>query len=525
MTLTNTIASRFFAYPKTAATLLGTLCALAMAPTFFWPLMIAGFSGLVLLIDRAQTPKQGAWRVFMFSMGYFTIGLYWVSNALLLKVADFWWMVGFAILGLPLLLSICWWIAGYLAVRLAPARSLARGILLVALLAAAEYARAFNLSGFPWNLPAYMWGFSLPMMQTAALGGAYLLAALTIFWAATPALVFLACPRKALQIGLGAVSTASLVACLVSGMMRLDAHPVALRDDFAAVIVQPNIDQAEKWTPGKEMDHFNRHVALTQKGLAAIPPTVKAVAVVWPETALDEKMVLETDDVPRTLVTLLSGHPFDANMVGGLWRTDAPDAGSDTPRYYNSIAAISVADGKLQLDDVYDKHHLVPFGEYIPLEKTLHLTPLVGFAGFESGPGPVTLHPSGTPPATPMICFEAIFPWYAHSAGAQWLVNTSNDGWYGDTPGPYQHLVMSRFRSIEQGLPMARSATTGLSALIDPYGRTVRKLAYETEGVIAMPMPAPADAPTLYSQVGEMPFFMLLIAFAGIFAILRFRKI
>jgi apolipoprotein N-acyltransferase len=161
------------------------------------------------------------------------------------------------------------------------------------------------------------------------------------------------------------------------------------------------------------------------------------------------------------------------------------------------------------LDDVYYKHHLVPFGEFLPLEDVLNLTPLVGFAGFQRGPGPRVLrgHDLATGIA-PMICFEAIFPWYAKSPDADWLVNTSNDGWYGNTPGPYQHLAMTRLRAIEQGIPVVRSATTGISAVIDAYGRIIESLPYGTEGSIVTPLPSKTAVQTPYSQYGESLFFI-----------------
>ncbi|MCB1537477.1 MAG: apolipoprotein N-acyltransferase [Rhodospirillales bacterium] len=513
-------------HPKLSVTVAGAMAAYAMAPFYIWPLMMLALCVYVLAMARITSPWRGAWTTFFFGMGFFTFGLWWIVNALMMDIRQYWWALGFSILGLPVLLSLLWFVAGWLAVRLTPPGGLARAVATLTLLMAAEYGRAFNLSGFPWNLFGYMWADVPALMQSAAIGGAYYVTFMTSLWMALPALLWLARPSRRRQVVIAVIGIGSFAASFAWGAWRLAEHPATPREDTAVVIVQPNITPDEKWRPEDAVEHFKTHIDLTRDGLSELDqhqPPFMDVAVVWPETALDEQMVMGVPEVPKLLVETLRGHPYRAAMVTGLWREDGTDS-LNQPNYYNSVGDISLVGGKLNLDDVYNKHHLVPFGEYIPLEQTLHMKPIVGFAGFKWGTGPKVLQSPVVPPVAPMICFEAIFPWYGKSEGAQWLVNTSNDGWYGDTAGPYQHLAMTRFRAVEQGKPVIRSATTGISAVIGPYGRVLRSVAFNHAGYIALALPDYIKGGTLYTYWGETPFFALLAAGLIVAAFLRLRN-
>ncbi len=519
-------AALFFNWPKTACVVLGLIASYAMAPFYVWPAMLVALSGFILIMARQTNPWRGAWCMFMFGMGYFTLGLWWVANALMMDIEDYWWAMGFSILGLPLLLSICWFIAGWVTVRLTAANTLARGVLLITLLMLAEYGRAFNLTGFPWTLFGYMWANIDAVTQLASLGGAYFVSALTVIWMGAPGLMWIARRHKLRQGVIAGIAVATFAGGYVYGAVRLNNHPTEMRTDTALVIVQPNLTPNEKWETGKEMDHFMRHVRLSQQGLdllAKAPVLPKSVAIVWPETSLDEQLLLAVPEAPKALLDTMQGLPFRTALVSGLWRQENKNE-SQKPDFYNSIGDISVSDGKLNLDDIYDKHHLVPFGEFLPMEETLGLTPVVGFAGFKWGTGPKVLHSPVVPPVSPMICFEAIFPWYGASEGAEWLVNTSNDGWYGDTAGPYQHLAMTRYRAIEQGKPIARSATTGISAVIDPYGRVLQSLDYYRQGYLVSALPQYIAGGTLYIRFGEGLFFILLGLGIALTAVMRLKQ-
>lgn len=515
-----------FRFPVISSIALGLISSLAMPTASFWPALMLGLSVMVILMGRLESPWKGAWCVFAYGMGYFTLSLWWIVNALMIDIETYWWAMGFAILGLPLLLSICWFIAGWATVKFSRPQSFSRAFLFLSLLALAEYGRAFNLTGFPWNLFGYTWSTTLPLMQLAALGGAYFVTVLTMYWMACPAFLHYARGNKKLRIVIVSVWVASIAASFAYGVNRLAAHPTEYRKDIAALVIQPNILPEQKMEGSNQQAMFNLHVALTVEGLKAVEetPELKSVAVVWPETSLDEHLVVSVPEAERSLAGLLSSRPYKIELVSGIWRQGArKDNGR--PSYYNSIGLVSSREGKLVVDDMYDKHHLVPFGEFLPMEQTLGLTPLVGFAGFEWGDGPKVLRAEGVPPVSPMICFEAIWPWYAASEGAEWLVNTSNDGWYRDTAGPYQHLAMTRFRAIEQGKPIMRSATTGISAIIDSYGRVIQGLPYYQQGYLLSQFPRTAYEPPLYVRLGESLFFLAIGLGLAAFFILRRKNI
>ncbi len=516
-------------WPKWSCFFMGLVSAFAMPPFHVWPALALGLSMAVIIIGRQGNPWRGGWCTFFYGVGFFTMGLWWIANALLLDLTDYWWAIVFSVFGLPVLLSLLWFVAGYVTCRFTRPNTLARGLLILTTIAAAEYGRAFNLSGFPWNLFGYMWSNVPPVMQLASLGGAYFVTALTFLWMGFPALARLASPSVRRVVILAAVVLTTFVGGYVWGAIRLAYHPTTYRDDIAVAIVQPNLTPDEKWEADAALPHFMRHVNISEQALDSIKDPegkIKSVAIVWPETSLDERLLLTVPEAPKALLALMGGHPYQTRLVSGLWREVASDTGTHMPNYYNSIGAVSVtSDNKLNLDDLYDKHHLVPFGEYVPLEETLGLTPLVGFAGFKWGTGPKVLHSSGLPPFAPMICFEAIFPWYATSPGAEWLVNTSNDGWYGNTAGPYQHLTMTQFRAVEQGKPVARSATTGISAVIDPYGRVVQSLDYHRRGYLVSALPTYIEKGTLYAMFGESLFFLMIALGVAVFLHLRLKQI
>ena len=515
-----------FHFPVLASIVMGVISAYAMAPATFWPALLIGFSMMVLIMGKLTNPWKGAWCVFAYGMAYFTISLWWVANALMIDIETYWWAMGFAILGLPLLLSLLWFVCGWVVVRFSRPESFHRAIFFISLLALAEYGRAFNLTGFPWNLMGYAWINVPALPQLSALGGAYFVTIVTLYWMAVPAFMVYARGNKKLRIGIMAALVVSVGGSFAYGGMRLSNHPTTYRKDTVAVIVQPNVRPEDKMENTNREAIFAMQVALSEKGLKEVvaTPELETVTVVWPETALDESLVDAIPDVSKALAGMMSGKPYKIELVTGMWREGAPKA-DGRPSYYNSIALVGEKDGKVTIDDMYDKHHLVPFGEFLPMEQTLGLTPLVGFAGFAWGTGPKVLSTPGVPPVSPMICFEAIFPWYGKSEGAEWLVNTSNDGWYGDTPGPYQHLAMTQYRAIEQGKPIMRSATTGISAVIDSYGRVLKGLPYYEQGYIVSEFPQDIQGGTMYTRFGESLFFLTIGLGLAVFLRLKQRKI
>ena len=494
--------------------LAGASAALAFAPFYILPLMVLAYSALVLLIDGAHARDRAVRAAFgigwWFGFGYYLIGIHWFAFAFLVQAEQFAWMAPFAVFG----------ISGFLALFHGGAMALAarfwrsgwpRVFLLAATLCVFDYLRGHILTGLPWNLPGQSLAGMALSAQTAAFWGVYGLSLVVLCLAMFPA-AFLsadrAVSRRALLKGLLVCLTGAVV-ILVIGAIRLAALPPVDRDDVHLRIVQPNIAQREKIDPALWDRNLKRSV-----DLSAGPSTGSGeIIVIWPENAaplLDESptaLGLVDEGLPRNS-TLITGAVRRQRDAQGIWRV------------YNSLLIVPRSEGSRYVAMRYDKHHLVPFGEYLPMKRILRAIGLAQLApyedGFTPGIGPQTLNlPSGS--VAPLICYEAIFPGdlYPHGSRPEWLLTVTNDAWFGDAAGPRQHLDQARLRSIESGLPMARSANTGISSLIGPAGRLRASVDLYQTGVIDIALPA-SIAPTLYSRIRDWGFFVMLIAAIGI---------
>ena len=506
------------------AFLAGVMSALAMAPVYALPLLAAGFSILVLLIDGARNAavsprfRLRAFAVgWFFGFGFFLAGIYWMAFSFFVQAEEFAWMAPFAMTGLPAFIALFTGAACALCVQFwRPGWR--RILLFAAVWTLFEFARGHVLTGLPWNLAGQALAGSALTAQTAAWYGAYGLSLVTVLLAAAPA-AGLGSARddlKAVFGGTGALGIGfSLL--LAIGALRLAAPEPAPTGDAFVRIVQPNIPQREKIDPGLWGRNFMRNLDLSE-GPA---PAGARLFVVWPENAAP--LLAEA---PTALAALEQTLPENAVLIAGAVRR-APDAG-DIMRYYNSILVIPQTPEGRRPVVYYDKHHLVPFGEYLPFYDLLRAVGLAqlapyGDSGFAPGAGPATLN-AGGPSFAPMICYEAIFPRASYPKGErpEWLLTVTNDAWFGDTSGPRQHLDMARLRAIEAGLPMARSANTGISALIDPKGRISARVALYETGAIDAPLPV-ALPPTLYHQAGNIGFWILMLIFF-IAAMTRFAR-
>ena len=494
------------------AVLLGALATAALPPLHLVPLIVPAFVGLVWLIEGADGPRpirrafvDGWW----FGVGHFATGLYWISHALLVDPVRFGWMIPFALFGLSAGLAVFPGLAA-LAVRFIRLRGLAAILVLAAAWGAVEWVRGHVLTGFPWNLIGTVWTETETVMQGAALVGLYGLGVLTVLVAALPATLGLkehflhrwAGPFAALILlgglwGFGAVRLAGAEPGTVAG--------VRLR------LVQPNIPQNLKWDSGLRERHVRHTMALTRTaGFEG------RTHVVWPESA-----------VPFALANSPALRQALATVVprGGLLITGAPRvAEGDGPvEIWNSLHAI---DDTGTIVGTYDKAHLVPFGEYVPLRGVLgalgleKITP--GPIDFSAGPGPQTLALPGLPAASPLICYEVIFPGHVVAADARpgWLLNVTNDAWFGISSGPYQHFASSRFRTVEEGLPLVRAANNGISAVVDAYGRVQAQLGLGRTGILDADLPK-AIAPPLYARLGDVVPAALALFLLALAAVVR----
>lgn len=476
------------------AAALGASTALAQPPVS-WPVVLfLALPPLAWLLDGSRTWRRALLLGWVAGTAHFAAALSWIVDPFLVEPEIFGWMAPFALAGMaggmalfwaaPFALARAFWPAG-------PRRILA----LAALWALADLTRAYVLTGFPWGLPAYAW-VETPVIQTVALFGPHLLGFLTLAAALLPATM----SRPGIVVAIALVA-----AGWGYGAWRL-SQPLPPRSPAVTVrLVQPDADQAMKWKPGMAQAFYERHLALT----AAEP---RADITVWSETAAPFLLERSPDLLAESAAAAAPGR-----LILGIERSEPGPGG--TTRWFNSLA---VLDGEGRPLAIYDKHHLVPFGEYIPLAGLVArlgitaLSTLTG-GGFTPGDGPHRLSVSGVPPFVPLICYEAIFPQdlAAPEGRPEWLLQVTNDAWFGTTSGPYQHLAQARVRAIEQGLPLARAANTGISAMVDPYGRVVAKLDLGEMGVVDTTLPS-ALAPTPYSLTGDLLALIAIVSILGL---------
>ncbi|HWA91524.1 MAG TPA: apolipoprotein N-acyltransferase [Rhizomicrobium sp.] len=479
---------------RLAAFLLGAASALGFAPFGAFPLLLLGFAGLVLLIDGAETTKRAAWIGWAFGFGQFLIGLHWIGYAFLVDASAHEWQIPFVAILFPGGLAL-FFAAGTAAAARYWKPGPSRIFALTVALSLSEWLRGNILTGFPWNIPGYGWGASLGVMQSVALFGVYGLSVLTILLGASLAL--LAERRPVLPLAM----TALFALFFLGGEIRLAATKEDMVDGVRLRIVQPNIAQADKYKPALIERNWNRLIALSTAP-AKIPPT----HIVWPEAA--PPFVLTRSAVALDEIAVLTGR--DKVLMTGALRALRKD---DGVRYYNSFYVFGHGG---QLLAAYDKFHLVPFGEYLPYEDLfakLGLKKLVGIEGsFSTGDGPHTVDIPGAPEASPLICYEILFPGeVVADARARWIVNVTDDSWFGPWAGPEQHLLVARTRAIEQGLPVVRAANTGISAVIDSLGRVRARLGLEAMGTVDSGLPAPIEPPP-FARGGAFAFWLLVLA-------------
>ncbi|CCG41493.1 apolipoprotein N-acyltransferase [Magnetospirillum molischianum] len=480
---------------------LGAFGALALPPVSLLPVLLLSLPALVWLFDAAATRRAAFGVGWWWGWGWFIVGLYWVSYALLTDPAKFGWMIPFAVFGLSGLLAVFLGLAT-LTARLVGARGTGRIAVLAAAWTVAEWLRSWALTGFPWNSLGSVWDVSLPVLQFGALAGLWGLSLLTALAAMAPALLADSpSPRRAVLIGLLTIGLP--LAAWGGGSWRLALVPPA-ETGLTLRVVQPHIPQGTKWLEERRESHLFDAVTLS-RGTSL--DTV--AAVIWPEAAAP--FFLNLDDQHRAYAAL-AAPPSGLLLTGALRITPR---GENPFRLWNSLYAIAPGGATVA---VFDKAHLVPFGEYVPLRQLLPITKITnGSTDFTPGPGPRTLTLPGLPPVAPLVCYEAIFPGQVvghDQPRPDWILNITDDGWFGLSAGPYQHLAAARLRAVEEGLPLVRAANTGISAVFDPLGREVARLGLGERGSFDAVLPRPL-AVTPYGRFGDsLPLALALACFA-----------
>jgi len=484
------------------AALLGVCATAALPPVYALPLLIPAFAGLFLLVNVATTKRQAFLDGWWWGLGYFTTGLYWICISLYVEPEKFAWLTPFALFGLPSILAIYTGLTTLVLHCLRVTCHVSRVTFFAILWVIAEYLRAHLFTGFPWNLIGYVWTVSDVTIQFASVVGVYGLSWLTIVIATMPALFFLK-----VRVWLANITAVLMLAfILVFGCWRLAAYPTEYTDKKIRV-VQANVEQSLKWDPKTQFDGFKKHIDLTRSpGLDSIQ------IVVWPETAVPYFMEAGST-IAHDLGSIL---PKDALLITGGLR------GEGSEEKWQAWNGLFMINHKGEIVAEYDKHHLVPFGEFIPFRNILPVENISGGHGdFARGPGPATLTAAGILPYSPLICYEAIFPDEATDSAhlASWLLNITNDAWFGYSSGPYQHLEMARMRAVEQGLPLVRAANTGISAIFDPVGRELMRLPLGKSGILDSNQVKSISYITIFSRF-PWATILFIIAISVVFLIL-----
>ena len=499
----------------------GASGALALAPLDLWPLIAIPMTVAVWLVDGAV--GESAWRRFRaafvagwwWGFGFFLAGLWWLGAAFLVEADKFAWAMPLGVVALPAFLAV-FPAVGFGLARLAWPVGASRILVLAVTLALTEWLRGHVLTGFPWNVYGMMLAGQLQLAQTASLVGLYGLTLVAIALGAAPA-----------TLGTGQTTTARIRAPLIAlavlgslfayGIWRVPVQPSPLVTGVKLRIVQPNLPQDAKFNSRAGEAILNGYLSLSDR--ATGPETLglqNVTHLIWPESAFPFLL----GRTPQALSRIAAALPPGVTLITGAARAGEMRPGEGRPPIYNAIQVVD-SDGSILAS--YDKNHLVPFGEYLPavldgLIRSMGLSQFVAIpGGFSAGTQRLPLAIAGVPAAAALICYEAIFPGHVASQGprAGWILNVTNDGWFGMTSGPYQHLSQARLRSIEEGLPLVRAANTGVSAVIDGYGRIIARLPLGQSGVLDSGLPRNIPE-TLYSRYGDWLFIVLAALFLAL---------
>jgi len=493
----------------------GALSTFAMPPWHWLPVLWVAFPVLLWMLEGCRNTKDAALLGWSFGFGHFAVGLNWIANAFYVDADTH---GAFAI---PAVGALCALFGLYIAltaiiVHRVPhdadglpydrtPSALIRAIALSLCWGVIEWARGWFLSGFPWNPLGSVWTAWPAMVQITSVIGTLGLSVFTLLAASLPSVLGPA-PRMKRAWLYAAAPILALAIFGIAGAIRLSEATVEMVPGVNLRLVQPNIAQADKWRPGLRDQHFMDHV-----NLSAGTGIENVTHVIWGEAAV--AFALDRDGARRQLAVSML-RPGGALITGAPRAAAGPNGLEDI---YNSMLVID-PEGKVAA--IYDKTHLVPFGEYLPLRWLIPFPKLTeGTMDFSSGHGRTTINVSGLPPFSPLICYEAIFsgavtgPTSQDAPRPRWLLNITNDSWFGDSSGPRQHLAAAQLRAVEEGLPLIRVANTGISAVIDPYGRVLGRIELNSRGFLDAPLPESLGSRAPFAIGGQwIPMFLILLA-------------
>jgi len=477
---------------KRSSFISGMICGLSFAPVFF----IVGIFMLSILcfqISRSQSRKQAVTYSYLFGLGFFLTTLYWISLCLTVYIEEFWWLIPFALFGIPASMALFTAFHGMISWQFR--NNYLYHFIFCFIWIFVEWLSSWLFTGFPWGLVGYAFSISDLSIQAASIFGILGLSFVAVYIGSSLYSTNMLIPR---------VITAILlcIALLTFGYYRLQHYPVEL-SDVKIRIVQPSIPQISKWSPEIFWQNLDKHISLSKQDG---DPDI----ILWSESAL-------TVPYYRSYIKEVLIPSFSKNnqvlLTGGI--NDNAKLGDD----YKLYASLIGIDNKGNLLFDYHKSHLVPFGEYIPLNDYLPLQKIThGMVDYSSGEREIIHLKELDLKIQPLICYESIFSSEVRvdNINADVIINVTNDAWYGNSSGPYQHFEISKMRAIENGLPMVRAANNGISAIIDPLGRVIKILGLDEVAVIDGYIPLKLDRATIYSEWGNIAllfcmFFVLMI--------------
>jgi apolipoprotein N-acyltransferase len=473
------LSSRLFSF--LACLIAGSVSAYAMAPTNLWFLMLGGIATLYVFTSNARSLFQAFLYGWGWGFGYFVLSLSWIGNALLVDGNEYVWAYPLAVIGLPIVLALYQGVAMMLFPLSGKTKTTSGLFVFTILLGGAEILRGILFTGFPWNLYGYAWTGVPEILQSVSLINTYGLTILTVLWGATAGFLISCIIRRQFTVYLAALCLISLgsAALLWSfGQWRLDNTYVQSSSDISIKIVQPNIPQAEKWDTNLMQSHYQTLNDLSRANGTENQTTY----IVWPETSINPRLMGDIRN-KELLKQTLASYRGNAYLFTGALRFEPTNN-----QYYNSLLLFNKEAENIQ---AYDKSHLVPFGEYIPFKEFIPLETVTKFAGFARGNGPIHQDTPEGISYSALVCYEIIFPGKVTDKNApspDFIINVTNDAWYGDSAGPYQHLTKAIFRAVEEGVPVIRAANTGISAIIDPLGQVRNNVPLGKKGELTLPL-------------------------------------
>jgi len=485
---------------------LGALAGLALPPVHLVFLLLPAFAGLIWAVGQCGQARHAFMAGWWFGLGFGAVGYYWVGSAFLVDAATYGFLAPPAVAGLAAGMAVFPGLAAaalHGVGRWRPLQPLARILVFAAFWALGEWLRSWLLTGFPWNLIASVWTFSPEMIQAAAYLGPYGLSLVSVFVAGLPALFLFGQGRRR---SANAVAAGVAVLAFIGGLgfIRLQGELPPEVDGVRLRLVQPNIAQHLKWRRELRLGHVRKQMQMSlSAGVGGAAPT----HVIWAETAVPFDMAANA----KLRAAMTAAVP-----PGGLLIAGAPRADKDADGARTAFNAIHAMNRDSAIVATYDKRHLVPFGEYVPLRGLLKFSKLTaGRVDFHPGTAPRVMTLPGLPPLAALICYEVIFPAEVADLESRpgWILNLTNDAWFGVSSGPHQHLAAVQLRAVELGLPVVRVANTGISAVIDAYGRLQATLPLGREGVLDSTLPGGlANAPP-YGRFGDTISWLLIAGF------------